>query len=259
MHNKHMENRTWSQGVGRTTLAGNRGCRGLVLVVLLAGCGMPAGPPATDDEPQTPVTLEDDAKRASYGVGFNVAGNVTTQFGSFLDLAAFMEGIRDGVAGHTKRVTDAELSAALNAMQSAREENASEVADANLEAGTLFLEQNAKRDGVVSLPSGLQYEVLVEGTGAQPTATDTVTTHYHGTLPDGTVFDSSVERGQPSSFLVTGVIRGWVEALQLMRVGSKWRLFVPSELAYGDRGAGANIGPNQVLIFEVELLEIGGA
>jgi FKBP-type peptidyl-prolyl cis-trans isomerase FklB len=211
------------------------------------------------DESHTPVTLEDDAKRASYGVGFNVAGNVRTQFGSFLDHPAFLDGIRDGIAGNSRRVTDTEISAALSAMQSAREESAPGVANANLEAGRVFLEQNAKRDEVVTLPSGLQYEVLIEGTGPIPIATDTVTTHYHGTLPDGTVFDSSVERGQPSSFAVSGVIRGWVEALQLMPVGSKWRLFVPSELAYGGRGAGAGIGANQVLIFEVELLEIGGA
>ncbi len=253
-----MKNRMRPQGV-RGVLAGLRGCGGLVLAVLLAGCGLPASPPATSDEPQPAVTLDDDAKRASYGVGFNVAGNVRTQFGSFLDHAAFLDGIRDGVAGNTRRVTDAEMSAALSAMQSARDEAASGVDDANLEAGKVFLEQNAQRDGVVSLASGLQYEVLVEGTGPIPIATDTVTTHYHGTLPDGTVFDSSVERGQPSSFPVSGVIRGWVEALQLMPVGSKWRLYVPSELAYGGRGAGASIGPNQVLIFEVELLEIGGA
>ena len=253
-----MKNRMRPQGV-RGTLAGLTGRSGLVLAVLLAGCGLPASPPATGDESQPPVTLDDDAKRASYGVGFNVAGNVRTQFGSFLDLAAFLDGIRDGVAGNTRRVTDAEMSAALSAMQGARDQAASGVADANLEAGKVFLEQNAQRDGVVSLGSGLQYEVLVEGTGPIPIATDTVTTHYHGTLPDGTVFDSSVERGQPSSFPVSGVIRGWVEALQLMPVGSKWRLYVPSELAYGGRGAGASIGPNQVLIFEVELLEIGGA
>ncbi len=253
-----MKNRMRPQGV-RGALVGLRSCGGLVLAIFLAGCDVPATQTATGDEPQAPATLEDDAKRASYGVGFNVAGNVGTQFGAFLDDAAFLDGIRDGLAGNSQRVTDAEISAALSAMQSARDDAASGVADANLEAGRVFLEENATRDGVVSLPSGLQYEVLVEGTGPLPIASDTVTTHYHGTLPDGTVFDSSVERGQPASFPVSGVIRGWVEALQLMPVGSKWRLFVPSELAYGDRGAGASIGPNQVLIFDVELLEIGGA
>lgn len=228
-------------------------CASLVFMVLVAGCDAPVATRVVPD-----VVLNDDAKRASYGVGFNVAGNVVTQFGSFLDDAAFLAGVRDGVAGNTRRVTDAEMAAAMNTMQSVSEEDTATVAIANREAGRVFLEQNAKRAEVISLASGLQYEVLVEGTGAIPVATDTVTTHYHGTLPDGTVFDSSVDRGQPSSFRVGGVIPGWVEALQLMPVGSKWRLFVPSELAYRGRGAGAKIGPNQVLIFEVELLAIGG-
>ena len=122
--------------------------------------------------------------------------------------------------------------------------------------GAAFLTQNGQRDGVVTLPSGLQYEVLAEGDGATPGPTSMVTTHYHGTLIDGTVFDSSVQRGQPASFPVNGVIAGWTEALQLMQVGDKWRLFLPPELAYGDRGAGGAIGPGATLIFEVELLEV---
>lgn len=122
--------------------------------------------------------------------------------------------------------------------------------------GTAFQAENAQREGVVTLPSGLQYEVLVEGDGASPAATDSVVTHYHGTLIDGTVFDSSVERDQPATFPVNGVIAGWTEALQLMQVGDKWRLVIPPELAYGDRGAGAKIGPGATLVFEVELLEV---
>ncbi len=122
--------------------------------------------------------------------------------------------------------------------------------------GQEFLAENGERDGVISLESGLQYEVINEGTGATPALTDKVRTHYHGTLIDGTVFDSSVERGEPISFPVNGVIAGWTEALQLMKVGSKWRLFVPFDLAYGERGAGQDIGPFATLIFEVELLEI---
>ena len=122
--------------------------------------------------------------------------------------------------------------------------------------GAAFLEQNGQREEVVTLPSGLQYEVLAEGDGATPGPTSMVTTHYHGTLIDGSVFDSSVRRGQPASFPVNGVIAGWTEALQLMQVGDKWRLFVPPELAYGDRGAGGVIGPGATLIFEVELLEV---
>ena len=123
-------------------------------------------------------------------------------------------------------------------------------------AGAKFLAENAKKEGVTTLDSGLQYEVLAEGNGPSPKATDQVTTHYHGQLIDGTVFDSSVERGQPATFPVNGVIKGWVEALQLMNVGSKWRLFVPHNLAYGDQAAGPTIKPFSTLIFDVELLSI---
>jgi FKBP-type peptidyl-prolyl cis-trans isomerase len=126
----------------------------------------------------------------------------------------------------------------------------------NLEAGNAFLEENKGREGVKTTASGLQYEVITEGTGPIPSAEDRVRVHYHGTLIDGTVFDSSVERGEPAVFGVGQVIPGWTEALQLMPVGSKWKIYVPSELAYGERGAGADIGPNTTLIFEVELLEI---
>ncbi|MBL6873774.1 MAG: FKBP-type peptidyl-prolyl cis-trans isomerase, partial [Flavobacteriales bacterium] len=122
--------------------------------------------------------------------------------------------------------------------------------------GQAFLDENAKKEGVVTTASGLQYQVLTQGQGAKPAASDEVTVHYHGTLIDGTVFDSSVDRGQPASFPVGGVIQGWVEALQLMNVGSKYKLFIPSNLAYGERGAGGSIGPNETLIFEVELLSI---
>jgi FKBP-type peptidyl-prolyl cis-trans isomerase FklB len=126
----------------------------------------------------------------------------------------------------------------------------------NLEAGKKFLEENKKRKGVVELPDGLQYEVITMGTGAKPTVTDKVKTHYHGTLIDGTVFDSSVQRGQPISFPLNGVIKGWTEALQLMPVGSKWKLFLPAHLAYGENGSGGVIGPNSTLVFEVELIDI---
>lgn len=127
---------------------------------------------------------------------------------------------------------------------------------ANLEAGLAFLAENGMREGVTTLPSGLQYEVLVEGTGNMPAAHDSVTCHYHGTLIDGKVFDSSVQRGQPATFPLNRVISGWTEALQLMCVGSKWRLFLPPHLAYGEQQVGALIGPNSTLIFEVELLGI---
>ncbi len=131
-----------------------------------------------------------------------------------------------------------------------------EKAAANLKAGQEFLEANKSKKGVTSLPSGLQYEVITEGTGAKPLATNKVTCHYHGTLIDGTVFDSSVKRGQPAAFPLNMVIKGWTEGLQLMSVGSKWRFFIPPHLGYGDRQVSAEIGPNSTLIFEVELLGI---
>jgi FKBP-type peptidyl-prolyl cis-trans isomerase len=126
----------------------------------------------------------------------------------------------------------------------------------NLENGNAFLEKNKAREGVVTTPSGLQYEILTEGEGPKPTAEDQVRAHYHGTLIDGTVFDSSVDRGEPAVFALNQVIPGWTEALQLMPVGSKWKIYLPSDLAYGERGGGPTIGPNSTLIFEVELLEI---
>jgi FKBP-type peptidyl-prolyl cis-trans isomerase FklB len=127
-------------------------------------------------------------------------------------------------------------------------------AAANLKAGQDFLEENMKKSGVVALPSGLQYEVLVDGSGPRPVATNKVTCHYHGTLIDGTVFDSSVRRGQPATFPLNAVIKGWTEGVALMPTGSKWRFFIPPQLAYGERGAGAQIGPNSTLVFEVELI-----
>jgi FKBP-type peptidyl-prolyl cis-trans isomerase FklB len=131
-----------------------------------------------------------------------------------------------------------------------------EKASANLKAGQDFLEANKQKTGIVALPSGLQYEVIKEGTGAKPSATDKVTCHYHGTLIDGTIFDSSVQRGQPATFPLNMVIKGWTEGLQLMPQGSKWRFFIPADLGYGDRQVSAQIGPNSTLVFEVELLGI---
>ena len=146
--------------------------------------------------------------------------------------------------------------AALNALNDARAEERGKIAETNLAAAKAYLEANGKKQGVVTTTSGLEYQVLVAGTGPKPSLTDTVTTHYTGTLIDGTVFDSSVERGSPASFPVNGVIPGWVEALQMMPVGSKWRIVVPPELAYKERGAGNRIGPNEALIFEVELISM---
>ncbi len=177
-----------------------------------------------------------------------------------VDPAILARGLKDGLAGGKTLLTDDEAQAALKAMQddlrAKQQAKIQEAAGANKKEGESFLAANKGKDGVVALASGLQYKVLKEGTGPKPAATDSVVCNYQGTLINGKEFDSSYKRGQPATFPVNGVIKGWTEALQLMPVGSKWQLFIPSELAYGDRGAGADIGPGATLIFEVELLSI---
>lgn len=193
-------------------------------------------------------------QRVSYGIARNMGANLTRQ-GLEIDLSAFVIGLQDGLAGLPPRVEEADLRAAFETAQERVEAVAAGEAAKRAEAGQAFLAENRARAGVVVTDSGLQYEVLRAGSGAKPTAEQTVEVHYHGTLTDGTVFDSSVQRGETVSFPVTGVISGWVEALQLMPVGSKWKLFIPSELGYGDRGQGP-IPPGSVLVFEVELISI---
>ncbi|HRB38756.1 MAG TPA: FKBP-type peptidyl-prolyl cis-trans isomerase [Bacteroidia bacterium] len=169
-------------------------------------------------------------------------------------------GISEALKGEKTALTMEQVQACIGAYmgekQKVKDQEAKAKAGVNLEKGKKFLEENGKRKGVVTLPSGLQYEIIKEGTGPKPAATDKVTTHYHGTTIDGKVFDSSVERGQPAQFGVNQVIPGWTEALQLMPVGSKWKLFIPANLAYGESGAGGAIGPNETLVFEVELISI---
>ena len=200
--------------------------------------------------------MEGDREKASYGLGYTLAGNVKQRFADSIDIVALLRGVEDGMRGSELAVDINEAQAALQALVEARQAALAGRAEDNLAAGAAFLAENGKRDGVVSLPSGLQYEILEEGDGPKPMPTDTVTTHYHGTLIDETVFDSSYERGTPASFPLDGVIPGWTEALQLMPVGSKWRLYIPPALAYGaeDRGA---IPANSTLIFDVELISIG--
>lgn len=193
-------------------------------------------------------------QRVSYGIALNMGANLARQ-GLEIDLGSFVVGLQDGLAGMKPRVSEAALKAAFETAQERVEAVAAEHAAQQAGAGLAFLEENKARPGVVVTPSGLQYEVLREGAGAQPTSEQSVEVHYHGTLTDGTVFDSSVQRGETVSFPVTGVIPGWVEALQLMRVGAKWRLFIPANLAYGDRGTGP-IPPGATLIFDVELIGI---
>jgi FKBP-type peptidyl-prolyl cis-trans isomerase FklB len=226
----------------------------------LAFCGILCGVVAVHaDEPKAgeaaAPALKTTREQGSYAIGLNI-GRSFKRDGLPIDAAALAQGIKDALADAKPRLTDAQIEAALDALQKEADASKGQVGEKNKEAGKAFLDANKKKEGVVTLPSGLQYMVIKEGTGATPKATDTVRTHYHGTLIDGTVFDSSVERGQPISFPVGGVIRGWTEALQLMKVGSKWKLFIPGDLAYGPRGAGADIGPHATLIFEVELLDI---
>ncbi|HTK98475.1 MAG TPA: FKBP-type peptidyl-prolyl cis-trans isomerase [Pseudomonadales bacterium] len=228
--------------IARTTL--------VIALALGIGACQKAAPP----EPVKGPELESEVAKASYGLGYNIAGNIENQYGKALDTKAFQTGIDDGFAGTKAKVPEDQVLAALNALNDARAEEKGKLAETNLAAAKAYLAENGKKEGVVTTASGLQYQILVTGKGPKPSLTDTVTTHYTGTLIDGTVFDSSVERGSPAAFPVNGVIPGWVEALQLMPVGSKWRIVVPPELAYKERGAGNRIGPNEALIFEVELI-----
>ncbi|MEZ5043710.1 MAG: FKBP-type peptidyl-prolyl cis-trans isomerase [Saprospiraceae bacterium] len=189
----------------------------------------------------------------SYSMGILVAQNLKQQGFTTLEGASFAKGLEDVMQDKKLAIS---LEHANQLAQKYLTEQQAKAHSGTIEAGRKFLSENAKKQGVVSLPSGLQYEIITEGTGPKPAASDKVKVHYHGTLLDGTVFDSSVERGSPAEFGVTQVISGWVEALQLMPTGSKWRLFIPSDLAYGERGAGAQIKPFSTLIFEVELLGI---
>ena len=189
----------------------------------------------------------------SYSLGVNIGENIKTQFED-INLDNFEAGIKDVLEKEQEpKITDNQAQAIINSYFSKKQQKQSESV---IEEGINFLRENGKREGVTTLASGLQYEVIDDGTGPKPTIEDNVTTHYHGTLIDGTVFDSSVDRGEPASFPVGGVIKGWTEALQLMAVGSKWKLYVPYDLAYGERGAGPQIGPYSTLIFEVELISI---
>jgi FKBP-type peptidyl-prolyl cis-trans isomerase FklB len=191
--------------------------------------------------------------KISYALGLSIANNFLTSGINKLDIKTFAKAIEDVLDNKQPEMDYEEAKNVINDYFTKLQEEKLEI---NLKAGQEFLEINKKRPGVVSLPSGLQYEIIKEGNGKTPVATDQVKCHYHGTLIDGTVFDSSVQRGTPATFGVNQVIQGWVEALQLMPVGSKWKLFIPSDLAYGKSGAGQSIEPNSTLIFEVEVLEI---
>lgn len=206
-----------------------------------------------------PLVLTTDRDKNSYAIGMNI-GKSLHRDSVDVDPAIVARGLQDALAGGKTLLTDDEAKAAMVALQTdlrkRMQEKMQAESEANKKAGDEFLEANKSKEGVVTLPSGLQYKILTEGAGPKPTASDTVVCNYRGTLINGTEFDSSYKRGQPATFSVTGVIKGWTEALQLMPVGSKWQLFIPPDLGYGPRGQGNEIGPNSTLIFEVELLSI---
>ncbi|MFV1969219.1 MAG: FKBP-type peptidyl-prolyl cis-trans isomerase [Pirellulaceae bacterium] len=202
------------------------------------------------------------ADKLSYALGLNM-GHGMKQQGITVDAGSFVAGLQAGLSGGKPAFGQQELHQILGEFQRKMAEKHKKTAgQSGAEAksvGAAFLAENGKQEGVTTTASGLQYKVLASGQGKKAKAKDRVQVHYKGTLPDGTVFDSSYDRGKPASFQVDGVIPGWTEALQLMREGDKWLLVIPSELAYGQRGAGGRIGPNQVLVFEVELLKVGAA
>lgn len=198
--------------------------------------------------------------RLSYALGLSMGNNFRSSGIESIHVQDFADGVAAVYEGAEPKMSYNEAKATIQLffteLQKKQEEQAKAMAEVNAKAGAEFLEANSKRAEVKVLSSGLQYEVIAEGAGNSPKASDTVKVHYTGKLIDGTVFDSSVDRGEPATFGVTQVIPGWVEALQLMKPGAKWRLFIPSQLAYGPQGAGGMIGPNQTLIFDVELIEI---
>ncbi|MFT5711335.1 MAG: FKBP-type peptidyl-prolyl cis-trans isomerase [Halioglobus sp.] len=227
----------------------------LISMVTLQACSEKAA----EIDADAPVALETSEQRLSYGIAFGLGSRMAVDSVP-MDMDAFTAGMSDGLEGAEPRLTQEEITAEMQAYQekAVAEQQAAqaETGAANLAASSEFLAENAAKEGVVVTESGLQYEVVTAGEGAVPTAEDTVEVHYRGTLTDGTEFDSSYSRGQTASFGVTQVIPGWVEALQLMTVGSKWKLVIPSDLAYGAGGAGDTIGPNATLVFEVELISI---
>lgn len=203
--------------------------------------------------------LKDQKEKVSYSIGLNIGNDFKTQ-GVEVDTNILLKGMTDALSGAQPMLTEEQIQETLTQLQkdmvAKQETMAKEAAEKNKTAGAAYLAENGKKEGVTTLPSGLQYKVIEEGTGATPTLESTVTVHYKGTLVDGKEFDSSYARNEPATFPVKGVIPGWTEAMQLMKEGAKWQIVIPSELAYGERGAGPVIGPNSTLVFEVELIKV---
>ena len=216
--------------------------------VMLAGFMLPGV--AAD-----PVELKTDTEKNGYSLGYDIGRSLKRKLVE-VDAGAAGQGLKDALGGAAPALSEQEIQQRFDAL---RQESARKIPEKNLKDGEAFLAKNKGEKGVKTTASGLQYKVITAGKGKQPKAEDTVTVNYRGTLIDGTEFDSSYKRGQPATFPVKGVIPGWTEALQLMKQGSKWMLYVPSNLAYGERGAGPMIGPNSALVFEVELLSINKA
>lgn len=210
--------------------------------------------------PTGSLKLSNELDSVAYSIGMNIGQNIKSQNLGNLNLDLLMQGLKDIVGSGKTQIDEAQANMVLgnyfNRLQATKQAEEAKKYEVYKAAGEKFLAENKTKEGVITLPSGLQYQIIKAGDGPKPTLNDKVKTHYHGTLIDGTIFDSSVQRGQPIDFPVGGVIAGWTEALQLMPVGSKWKLFIPYNLAYGERGAGANIKPYSALVFEVELLEI---
>lgn len=221
----------------------------------------PQAAKAANEMPPIAAELKSDKQKGSFAIGYNMGSTLRKQIGAnTIDAAAFLQGMQQSLAGQKASLSAIEQERALKAfittVQAQQVKKQAEAVENNKKKGDEYLANNKKQKGVVVRPSGLQIQVLKEGTGKQPTATDEVQVHYHGTLLDGTVFDSSIDRGEPVTFRVNRVIPGWTEALQLMKEGGKVRVVIPAELAYRQRGAPPKIGPNETLIFEIELLKV---
>ena len=253
----------------------------LTVVLILLGSSLAQQTPASTPKPAPAAKTSTTAKphtataakspqvlnlttqkdKISYAIGMNI-GQSMKKDSLDIDPNILLRGIKDAMAGGKMLMTDDEVKAVMTdlrtEMTNKKEAEAQHISETNKQEGQAFLAANKNKAGVVTLPSGLQYKILKEGTGPKPAATDTVVCNYKGTLLDGSEFDSSYKRGQPATFPVDKVIKGWTEALQLMPVGSKWQLYIPADLAYGERSPGAEIGPNSTLIFEIDLLSIEG-